>query len=70
MFQATLRDKRGSIRDTAFAPDDAEAAKIIFDRNLRAESVQICNAYFDENGRPRGNGNNIHWIQRRDIVCR
>lgn len=69
MFQATARNKRGAILDTAYADTPELAARQIFLRRPSCETVQVCNAYL-EGDRPRGNGSNIHWISRSDVLDR
>jgi hypothetical protein len=67
-YEATFRTKRGSIRDYQFAETREEAARLLFERNPTARTVQTCNAYFDEiEHRMRGNGTNIQWIERERV---
>lgn len=68
MQEATYRDKLGRVLDREFAETREEAARILFERNAHAKSVQCCNAYFDEfEQRLRGNGMSITWIDRKPV---
>jgi hypothetical protein len=46
------------------------AARMLFEKHPACDEVTICNAYIDDNGVKCGNGNNMHWIKRRDVMGR
>lgn len=66
IFEATFRNKRGSIRDTEYAITRESAARALFKRNKTARTVQTCKAYYD-GSRPRGNGMDIRWLSREEV---
>ena len=67
MYEATRRDKRGHVLDSAFGGTREVAARILFGAYPTCQEVQVCNAYLDAAGCWHGNGSDIRWVKRRDL---